>query len=51
MISNENAEEITEEGKFPCAVCRKGITSFSISVSFAGVAKSVLVLEVNWKRM
>ena len=25
MNSSENAEKVTEESKFPCAVCRKGV--------------------------
>ena len=25
MISSNNARKVTEEGKFPCVICRKGI--------------------------
>ena len=34
MISCENARKVTEEGKFTCAVCRKGLGSNSIKHSW-----------------
>ena len=30
MISSENAGKVTEEGKFHCPVCRKGLSNNSI---------------------
>ena len=33
-LSIENAGKVTIEGKFPCAVCRKGIGSNSILCQF-----------------
>ena len=33
-LSIENAGKVTIEGKFPCAVCRKGIGSNSILSQF-----------------
>ena len=49
MNSSENAEKVTEESKFPCAVCRKGVAVISSSISFTGVRciRDVVVLEVN----
>ena len=32
--SDENAEKVTEEGKFPCTVYRKGVSSYSILWQF-----------------
>ena len=34
MISSENAGKVTKEGKFPCAVCRKGVDSSFIPCQF-----------------
>ena len=34
MISSENTGKVTIEGKFPCAVCRKGVGSNSIPCQF-----------------
>ena len=30
MISSENVKKVKEEGKFPCAICGKGVGSNSI---------------------
>ena len=34
MISSENAKMVIMEGKFPCAVCRKGVVINSILCQF-----------------
>ena len=34
ITSSENAEKVTEEGKFPCVVCRKDVGSNSILCQF-----------------
>ena len=34
IISSENAGKVTTQGKFPCAVCRKGLGSNSILSTF-----------------
>ena len=34
MINSENAGKVTVEGKFPCAVCRKGVGSNSSLCQF-----------------
>lgn len=49
IISSENSVKDTVEGKFPCAVCRKGVHSNSILCQFCGcwVNKNEVVLEVN----
>ena len=48
MTCSENALTVTEEEKFPGAVCRKDPTS---PASFAGVrwVTDVVALEVTWK--
>ena len=48
MISCENAGKVTIEGKFPCAIYRKGVVINSILCHFAGAGciKDILVLEV-----
>ena len=34
MMISENAEKVTEEGKFPCAACKKGVGCNSILCRF-----------------
>ena len=34
IIRSEDTEKVTEEAKFPCAVCRKGVGSNSILCQF-----------------
>ena len=41
MICNENAGKVTKEGKFPCAVCRKGTDITSINASFTDLSRYV----------
>ena len=36
IINFENVGKITEKGKFPCAVCRKGVGSNSILCQSSG---------------
>ena len=53
MVSSENAGKVTTEGKFPCAVCRKGTGSNSTPANFAVVVciEDVVILKLNWKRI
>ena len=49
MIISENVGKVTREGKFPSAVCRKGVGSNSILCQFCkyGCIGNVVVLEVS----
>ena len=54
MISSENAGTVTIEGKFLCAVCRKGVGSNSMLCLFCRYwmyERCSGILEVNGKRI
>ena len=46
MISSENAGNVTMEGKFPCAVCRKGLGIYKpIKMKKKKLSKNVSQLD------
>ena len=52
VLSSKNAGKVTMEGKFLCAVYKKGVGSSSIlcHICIAMCITHIVVLEVNWKR-